>query len=338
MKTIDFCVIKPNNVLFKLGDLKYDIVNNPKDLIKDYLEIKSCNKETFMEDVILNLNIPNDISIDTLIIQQDKNYVYELCVTYTYDFHLDNTNIQEINEKIKKLGSNGIGFHFAKKKFNVFGNCILLKSKINDDQTTEIDSITQDEVYDLFRTNFIFKACKIQDNEIKDIEFIHHPIEAEPNVLNHRFYEMIYLGNIIMIFIQINPEQNYINETATILKAEKHPVIGNTVIAMRKQFMDIRDTEFEYVDLDKTHIEKLVRLILSGLSSEIEKDVKEKAKELDEKTNQNGLTKISNFYLDLDKKYFSIKFKDLKKLTNSQIIDKLDRSQSVNDIIKKKLA
>jgi hypothetical protein len=337
MKLIDYCVIRPNNVLFKTGDLNFDSVNNPKDLIKDFIEIKKTESENFMEDVILSLNIPSDISIDTIIIKQDKNYVYELCLCYTYDFNLTNTNIKQINDKIKSFGTNGIGFHLTKKKYNVFGNCILLKSKIREDDTTEIDSITLDDVFSLYRNNFISKACKIDNNEIKEIEFIHHPIEAELNILNYRFYEMIYLGNIFMIFIQINPEQNYINEVASILKADKYPVIGNTVISMRKQFMDIRDTEFEYLDIDKNHLEMLVKLILSGLSSEVEKTVQEKAKDLESSENKSGLTKISNFYLGLDKKYYSIKFKDLKKLNNSLVIDKLDRSQSVNDIIKKKL-
>jgi hypothetical protein len=310
MQDFTVAIIRTNKITYSLMEMTQSRFQKDKleDDIEEYVEIVEMkNSEMMMDTIIETLGMTKDIMGTTTICYQDNEYVYEMS-------HL----IDDIDKTQKQ---NNICIRFAKHYFRVVGDAVLMKSRIMPDLTTEPCSITMDDILNLYQNCLIRTCVKIDTTgDIDDIKYVFNPIDwMKPTIVeNIRVHEKKFHDNIMLFFIELVPQNNILNEKASILYGKV--IYGDVIIAMRDEPTDIRHTEHEYYNIDKILINKCVALY-SVPKETLNISLPEK------KTK----TQIKNFHVILDKKYNMYKTLYKKKYSDELLKD-FDKIESLNKI------
>lgn len=228
-------LIKPNNISF-VG-LTVGEITSPtfESILAQYVEIVSVNTndmQLVMQHIVNHIKLTSDEVGDS----------YKCYETYNAEYHL----IYRLDSKNVLLPENTFGRFLSRDHCDVRGFCILIKSKINDDGSLLPDNIDLHDVRIIMTAKLVHKSMLIRENEITEFNFIKSPVEQieKLNSENCKYVTIEYLGKTILMFMEHEPTDKYINRMATIMY-KKYKIIGDVVIAL----LSTDPTEFQDIDI-----------------------------------------------------------------------------------------
>lgn len=297
-------IIDANKINY--SELEYTHSRFRNDKIEEELEdimevISTPDILTGMEMIVEKCNFDKDELIYTTIIYESQDEIYYMI--HTVD---DNDIINEINK---------VGIYLSRDKYKITGKIGILKEKIIGGET-KYDIISKENIYDIYCKTFIHRGVIIDDNKIDEIRYIHNPMDwIKPDEASGiRFIEYEIFDKILMMFIELKPKKDTINELASVIYGKK--VNGRVMFALRRKGEDLREIRHIYEDLSIDIVNKML-CVLSVNPDELRKDSEE-------------AMKAYNFYTIIKKRYEIYKF---KYGTNYQTetLKKISGSKSINE-------
>lgn len=237
--TINYSEIDKTHGRFKIDNLMDDI--------EDFIHVHNCTDiTTAMEDIILKCNFDPDDIINTTIIKESENFVYYM--------------IHTIDDNTKKKDINGIAMILSKKLFRITGSVGIIKESFNcSSNSNSFSPVSMQNILDIYHKNLVFDAVKINhDGSFDVVNYIYNPIDwTKPEEsLNYKFVEFELFGKIIMVFIELNPKNNFKNETASTLLGKN--IYGHVIVSMRDKIDDILIVDNRYESIDTSVLKKII--------------------------------------------------------------------------------
>jgi hypothetical protein len=276
----DIIIINPNN--FSVSDYISSKINYDDiiDFLKDHTTIVNVSTTNDMIGTIVNtLDLTQEIPGNTTTIFESTNYIIQMCHLLDDTENIFNKPINEIANVYHK------GLTQPEKKDIIKGSVVCMKSKINQNDLFEVDSLTINELATLLYRNCVKRGIVLNKNSIDEFEYVSEPIEfmTLDEKLNTKFFEFNVSEYIIKVFIEIKPSFDSINEPLSALFG-RHNVYG-------RGFITQQNVDGRFVDLNIDTFKKLLYV----LSDRQKKDTDEKTKD------------TNNFYRLIDKKYNKFK-------------------------------
>ena len=211
--------------------------------IGSLVELHESSNETMMEQIVNFTNMTPDLMGDTSLCFEDKDYVIQLC------------HVSPEDNKELKLDINGIGSYLVADNRKIYGNIVVMKFKITDDNTCVNHSVNYDEIVDIIFRKFNHIGVHIDVNNNKT-EFMYKdtPMEYINKNLhyNYKSIDVNLFGNVFLMFVELVPETNKPNKAATRLVGNCL-IHGDVILAAKGSDILFSDVTLEYVE----KIEKL---------------------------------------------------------------------------------
>jgi hypothetical protein len=322
-------IIEPNDLFFSDLDMRPSRFEKERiiDEIEDYVTFKQVeNTEEMMGIIIETLNLEKggegEIYNKTYTCYQTDDTVYQLCYSYSPN---------DLTNKNKK---NGVASYLNEENITLYGSCVLLKSKILSDNTCVPLTININDTVDVFISQFIHKGVIINtDGNLQNFTYMKNPAEclSQDERSNVKFYEYDIFGKIFMLFIEVNPTNNLLNEYASILAYKK--INGRVLVAIRnKDEFETDHTYYNYNNIDEKYLRKILT-ILSDKNEERELTSNENINATIEKA--TGKKMYTNFYRIVDNRYNDQSLSNTKNMIKT-ITDVFETT--LNDETKQKIA
>jgi hypothetical protein len=238
------CIIDTNTVNYTFLDNNHDRIK--KDLLKkdieDYITTVEIKDELDLIMKIIEVTKgTSEMMLYTTNIYEESEYIYQMCHLSTYT-ECKETEI--INKKIISLKKNGISNILCDNMYDIYGKSIVLKYKINSDNTVSIVNLDFNDFLKLFTNKKINKGVYISANgDLNDFEYVGNPLSWIPveKIENYRYYEKEIMGKIFMFFIEVKPSIDIVNKFASSLYNSL--IKGNIFISVRNKIEDVNITE-----------------------------------------------------------------------------------------------
>jgi hypothetical protein len=271
---ITILIIKPNKFLFNKQNFNK---NDFKQYIESYIEVKEILFSEMMELIVTTVGLTADTMADTNICYETATNIYQLC-------YLSVNNQSGTDEQI-----NNISGYLTSEA--IFGHCILINSKISENQTCVPDNITLDTFYDILYSKIIHVGILVNSSgDVKEIKFFEDPLENCPqeSINNFKAVEINFLKFNLIGYIELKPQNNVINKIATRIFGV-HRVHGDVLFVHKS-------SSFEYSDFDQNLFHKIIKLSSSLMEKRDLTD--EEKNESEEKI--NDLPIVINKYFILE--------------------------------------
>jgi len=244
--------------------------------ISTNIELIEILHDDLMVFIYNTLNLSEELIGNTTIISENEEYIYQACNINMSD----NAGVDE-EDNINSIASELAG------KVKLYGPVILLCSKVTENGTCVDESITLENIAHILYDKLNHKAVRINvDGEVSEIIYKDSPVENYAN--KYKYIELPVLKFNLLIYVEIEPEENRVNKKATRL-AGKYKINGSVMIASTNESK-------EFDSIDKDTVERLLDLSYNpGLLVLSEED--------QEETKLDGLPVINNKYRILLKKY-----------------------------------
>ncbi len=311
---ISFIFLNPNQILFHNVNIhqikETDLL---RQTISENIQKTKASMDTVVElltnDLVIKENNPHleNICGNTIVIHEDSKYIYEMSyIDYTLE---------------QKRLVNGLAYTLNDYKYMIFDRCIIMKSEILDGKNKFVD-MTLDDLVMIFKNKLIHKGIYIETNDkIEEYEYLYHPLEklTATEVENMKFHEKDIYDKIFMFFIEVEPKNKKINESASILY-EDNKIQSRVYLTARHKPEDVRMNQYIYKDVTKEEIEKLLKII------------KTKTKVSEEELEEINKNKL-NYNKTLD--YIYDKAKDKEDIINN--IENIEEVKTLNEITKDRI-
>ena len=266
MEKFNIAIIKPNTFKFNENDLKSLTVDKILVDIKNYINIISLSYHDLMEKIVTTIGLKPELMGDTNICYEDDKNVYQIS-------HLDpkKNNLPENN-------INGIASYLPIDDINIYGNAVLLCSKITNNNTCVNDSLNLSMIANLIYNKIVNTGIKINaDGTITEFNYINDPLVnmSKDEKDNLRWLECNILKFNLILFVQKNPNPNTLNKKGTRLFGS-HRICGDIYVIEKL-------TDNKFGNLSKTTFIKLLEICYGPLNS----------RNLEEHENKDG-EKIDN--------------------------------------------
>ena len=276
----DIIIINPNN--FSISDYITSKINYDDilEFVKDHATcVNVSNTNEMMGTIINTLNLSNEIPGNTTTIFESSNYIIQMCHLLDDTENIYNKPINEIANVYNR------GLTQPEKKDIIKGSVVCMKSKINSNDSFEVDTLSITELATILYRNCVKRGIVLNKNSIDEFEYVAEPIEfmTMDEKLNTKFFEFNASEYIIKVFIEIKPSFDSINEPLSALFG-RHNVYGRGYVTQQ-------NVDGKFVDMNMDTFEKLLYV----LSDRQKKENDEKPKDTD------------NFYRLIDKKYKKFK-------------------------------
>lgn len=281
MTTLYVATISANTLTYSETDKTHARFeyNRVEEDIEDYIEFyNTTDAQDAMQKIIEKCEFSTDDMIHTTVIKETKDTIYYM--------------IHTIDDQHEKTNLNKLAMHMTYGKMRIAGSVGIYKEQINYTNNVTLSSVTMKELVEIVRSFFVHCGVIIDvDGKINEFNYIFNPIDwiKEHDSKNLRFIEFEIFDKIIIMFIELQPVHDSLNEKASIVHGNN--VHGKTIFAMRQKPTDIKQCEYEYTDMRIETIDKLIS-VLSTSQNEL-KETEE------DKTN----IKIVNFYTILENRY-----------------------------------
>lgn len=257
-------------------------------VLEDYTYIREFTNETLMEIIIDEIGLTPDLVGDTQTCFESGTNIFQLCfVGYN-----ENTELKEVNTIATYLNGE-----------TVYGNAVLINSKINEDYLCCQDSSKISDLETILFSKFNHKGICIpvnDDDAVSEFEYQNHPLEylepSEKTYGKYKLFECTFLGFQLGFFGEVN--NTNVNKRATRLLGNKK-LFGNVVL--------FNKLPHEFQDIDMELFIKFNKLSYGSL-----KDREPTNSEDREGQKINGLPVAFNRYCLLNKRYA-----EYKKICNS---------------------
>lgn len=279
--SISIITIHPNNFEF-VKDKHY---NNITQLQHDYehsVEVQPVPFEQMMDTIITNIEMVNntDLHGDTITFYETDKHIYQICFLLP-DTH-PNKDVTNVNKIAEYLCCE-----------TIYGTCVILCSKINEDYTCSPDNIDIPTLTDIIYRKFVHKGLFISYDDAKPVieyDFLKTPLEYDNTLKSeeYRYHDIDFLGFTLSIFIK-NNDNTPLNKRATKLLGN-HKINGDIMVAMR--------TTYEYNDLTNSIYHKIIKIAEGSI---LYRKLRESEKESDKKI--NNLPIAYNKYIVLENRY-----------------------------------
>lgn len=296
----DICLINKNLLTgFDIDSIEEIMDKNTK--------IIKTDRDSFFNTVDEYLNLNKDVVADTQICFETKRYIYQL-------IHVPPT-IEKLpqNEDLNSLGSMML-------TEPVYGNCVVIKLKVESDQTCSWDSISADNIRDIIRSTMNHKAVKIYaDGRVEDKMFYLDPHELLTSTMAP--VEFSLFGYNLLMYVDINYDGLSLNRLASRL-AGNFFALGDVIVVNRFRY--------SYGDITKDEIEALDELSwIEYKNREIKNTDKKDAEQDNKKTKiHNRFTVVKNVQKEKDSR---IEHKDWDRFFKS-----IGQNMPINDFALKK--
>ena len=198
-----------------------------------------------MQTIVDSLQLTSELLADTTICKEDNESVFQIC-------HISPkaNNLEEKEENI-----NGIGSYLSLHKICIYGDSVVIKSKVTCDKTCIIDSICMNDIVDMIYESIIHKYVLVkQDDTIENNTFYGGPLDNIEDIDNYQCIEYSIFKFNLVLFIEVYPKVDKINEQVSALLGKK--ICGDVMITCKI-------TENIYVDFDKNLYESIIKLCYS---------------------------------------------------------------------------
>lgn len=261
--------------------------DNLEEDIEEYITFtKASDSIDAMQLIIEKCKFSPEELIYTTIIYETPKYIYYMI--HTVD---DNNQKKDINK---------IAIYLSRDLYRITGSVGILKEEIKTNNDNVMGNLYLNDMLDIYVNCFVHKGVIIDNNngEINEIKFIFNPIDWYniEEASNIKFIEYEIFDKILMMFIEIKPKNNIINEKASIIYGKK--VNGKVIFALRRKNEDIKQTKYIYEDLTKDLAEKLLYIL-----STKQENIKESEEEIKKMKVYNFYTVLENRYNKYVKKY-----------------------------------
>lgn len=267
-------IIQPNEC-----KISKENINDIGQIIGDHVEIIEVTHDKLPEIITNTIGmIPEKVMGDTSTVYQNDKYVYDMCFV---DPEQNKTDPDESKY-------NEIATHLIIDNQKVYGNVVIMRSRITDDKICEPDEFTYDHLLELLRSKTVHIGLFIPTKgNISEYQFYKDPVE---NLEVAKMQKLGYVESTIskfnlLAFFPIDDNVYEINKRVTRLLNRK--VYGDV-------YLISRSTEATYEDLTYELYDKLDS-ISWGHTSERNLTTAET-----EESEKDGLPIISNRYTILE--------------------------------------
>jgi hypothetical protein len=289
MSKFSVAIIKPNEFNFNDSNTIIDVKNNISNYIK-FAEVS--NDEEMMSVVVNTLEMTENLLGDTFTCYENESYVYQIC--YLTNVNVSDNNCFLTNEKINNISS-----YLNHGKHAINGNCILIKTKISDDNLGINCTVTIDDISTILYKRIAHTCVHLSPNSEKEFIFSSDPFEVfqNTNIKNIKCLDIKYLNLTFSVYFELEPSINKINEKASLF-INKGPVYGNVVIALKVfgEINGIEDGSEDFIDLDL----KLFNKIFVVMNN---KDFENKLTNNEHVDKKNNSKIIMNSHMIIEKRY-----------------------------------
>lgn len=279
----NIAIIKLNNLQINSNNLSLEQIKND---INDYVTIQTVNTlDEMLETVVTVTKLSPQMICDTDNCYDNEKHIFQLC-------HVD----RETNKLEKKNDEKNIlSSYLVQETKEIYGECVLMKSLITDDNTCAPSSINMDEIINIIYKKFIHTGIKLsQTGEVEEYIFSENPLQylqdSGENVDNYKWAEIPFLKFSLLIIFKTNCPETNINKLATRLVGA-YNVFGDVIITSKvnKQI---------YGDLDKDIFDKIIETSKGTLD---DRELREN--EIDPKVEDQELPIVRTKYIVLNDRY-----------------------------------
>lgn len=287
---ITIAIIEPNDIVYDQNSINHNMFDRDKilDIMEEHVLLKEVSDKDQIMEIILNSVGTKDVfPIHTSNVSNVDDDLYQMCHIY-----LTEETYNEI--KKTKLQHNGIASYFSDTGLKVYGKTVMLKIDTHDN-LNRLCGITHDNIAELFIKKFVHQGVVLNvDGHVDEHKYIFNPIDwiAPSDVQNYRYDEICVLDKVMMIFFNINSDEE---ENKTIELVLNKKIKGRTIIALRNHYQDINDNNNVYYDLDRTIFNKMLKLIKNNDDSILNSSYQDTE-------NINGKTVFTNFHKIINSK------------------------------------
>jgi hypothetical protein len=240
---LTLAIIKPNDFQFDKNVYK----NNKLQLLNDiqeFIELKTIISDDLMYTIVTSTGLTYELIGSSPICFETSTNTFQACYTAKEDDP----------EPTNKLCSYLIGE-------SVYGNAVLINSKINVDKTYSVDSVTVNNIVDILHSKFIHKGIYL-GSEIIEFDYFDHPIEyynltTDEEFDKYKMHEFTFMGLGLCLIHEIDSTQP-INKRATRLLGNRK--INGDVLLISKSANEFNDLNLDLYsvinDLSFGYLEK----------------------------------------------------------------------------------
>lgn len=203
--------------------LKKSILNSYSDddikkNVDDNLTLVDTDSDALIATIIDLLKTPKEVLLDTEIFRETNGYVYQMC------------HIPIVISEIPNMDNlNSIATCLMTEP--IFGDCVLIKSKVLPDNTCAPANFTNNDVQNLLYRGCRFKAVVVSDlNTFEEKEFHIDPTTIISNTLAP--IEINQFGYSLLMYVDINFQDKAINKTGSRIAGEFF-VCGDVMLVQR---------------------------------------------------------------------------------------------------------
>lgn len=227
--------------LAKISKNAFNCIDFEKGDWKEYVElITASDNDELMKIIVTTIaQTPDDIG-DTAIILETYDNIYQMC-------YLDK---EKNNKSVNENDINGVASNLILNKNKVYGDVVLIKTRLNEHYMTEADHLDIDEVNYLLdcRINNMGLLIRV-DGTVDEFRFNNSPLENRMDGDNWRMMEMDLFKFRFNLYFQKNPSENIINKIVTRFVGDRI-IHGDCLII-------IKATENDYGFIDKELFSKI---------------------------------------------------------------------------------
>lgn len=236
--------IKENK--FQLGeeDIKSLTMDGLKSKLEEHCHLEEVSMENMMEKIVTYTGLDKDTICATSICYEDESYIYQLC-------HI---SPEENNKKGEDEHINGVSSYLVYDGKTVYGNGVIMKSKIGDDGICTTSNLTLDDIAKIVYQKLVHKCVKIDVNgNTSEHTYLFDPLEcvSDEDKEDYKPLELPLLNHNFIVYIKPNENREDPNKKMTRLAG--NGIIDGDVILSSKAtdriFSDVTEEMVE--DLDK---------------------------------------------------------------------------------------
>lgn len=302
------------------------IINKNKSVINFNITFTNIDdvKQSIYNDI--TNNILQNISLKTLPDNSQNTFCKALCeyidssqVISTYNvYYTDEYLYQLIYIEVDKQCCNDETLNYLGTQLTngsyCIDNVIIIKNKILNDNSTELVSITKEDLLNLMCNTIIKKGVIVEpDNTIKEFEYINSPLEKYSYDLikkMFRYLEIKLYNCILEVYYKIDDVSNKLNINGSYICNKK----VNDTIALAISYCDNSNNCKYHISCDEKYFNKIINLL--------------KLSNYEPLYDNYENTRFCNIYRCINFEYD--KFKDN---TSYKILDDLSDENIVNKII-----
>jgi hypothetical protein len=216
----------------------------------DSLDVIETNSTDLMETIVTNINLTPELIATCNTCWEDETHVYQI-------FSINHKD----NGETDNLAENKLAMLLLGNETGIYGDAILFKAKINDDNLCSNASANLDDINNILKKRCNHTGILIKSTgELEEITYENLPFEklTEDEKANYTFRE-INLFNLTLFIYYINDKNKEINKKVTRL-------IGNAKIYGDVYIVN-RISEHNFGELTHSTMDKLLKITFGGLKT-----------------------------------------------------------------------